>query len=122
MKNEKETAKEPFENDPRLAYMIAWRDRYIATLQEQIAGWEEKDDLLCSLLFYALFHMTSEDDEPNEREARIDKAELADLLGVWECHAKDKGDLYCVRFTKKEESATESDAGEHADGGEAKES
>lgn len=128
MKDEtKITAKEPLENDPRrFAYMIAWRDKYIEALQERLAGWEEKDALLCSLLHYALARIASGNNEQHEREVLIDKAELTELLGAFECHASDTGDGYLVRFTKKQEiepeNVQESDTGEHADGGKAKES
>lgn len=137
MKDEKEnTAKEPLENDPRrFAYMIAWRDKYIEALQEQLAGWEEKDALLCSLLYYALASLASETDGQDEREVLIDKREVTKLLDAWECHVRDTGDAYCVRFSKKQEGVQESakenaqesaqesapkgNTGEHADGGEA---
>ena len=124
MKNETEsTAQEVQENDPRrFAYMIAWRDKYIEALQEQLGGWEEKDALLCSLLYYALVRIANDSDEKDEREVLIEKNELTKLLGAWECHASDTGDAFCVRFTKKQESvqehAPESITGEHADGGE----
>ena len=123
MKDEKELTEQNGENDPRrFAYMIAWRDKYIEALQEQLAGWEEKGDLLSSLLYCALFRVASEADAPNEREVLIQKSELTALLGTFECHASDAGDAYAVRFTQKQESVQESTAGEHADGGKAEKS
>lgn len=138
MKKKEKTADAANENDQRrFAYMIAWRDRYIEALQERLAGWEEKDALLCSLLYCALARIASEGEKEDEREVLIDKSEVTKLLGAFECHASDTGDAYTVRFTKKkecvqdntqeiaqnadQENAQESIAGEHADGGEAKE-
>ena len=127
MKDKKESTTKVDENDPRrFAYMIAWRDKYIKALQERLAGWEEKDALFCSLLHYALFSAASDDSEQDEREVLIDKREITKLLDAWVCQARDTGDAYCVRFTKKQESAQESaqesNVGEHANGGKAKES
>ena len=43
------------EGDPRrLAYMVAWRDRYITRLEEQLQGREEENRLLSALLRVAL--------------------------------------------------------------------
>ena len=127
MKDKKESTTKVDENDPRrFAYMIAWRDKYIEALQERLAGWEEKDALFCSLLHYALFSAASADSEQDEREVLIDKREITKLLDAWVCQARDTGDAYCVRFAKKQESAQESaqesNVGEHANGGKAKES
>ncbi|MBO5354462.1 MAG: hypothetical protein J6B09_00160 [Clostridia bacterium] len=150
MKDEKEnTAKKPLENDPRrFAYMIAWRDRYIEALKQELAGWEEKDALLCSLLYCALARIASEGEEKDGGEVLIEKSEVTKLLGTFECHTSDTGDAYAVRFTKKQEqsqasakedtqasaqgeqtvaqnadreTAQEGITGEHADGGEAQE-
>ena len=108
MKDEKETTAKVRENDPRrFAYMIAWRDKYIKVLQERLAGWEEKDALLCSLLHYALARIASEGEGQDEREVLIDKQEVTRLLGAFECQVRDTADGYCVRFTKKQENAQE---------------
>jgi hypothetical protein len=38
----------------RLEYMVAWRDRYIRTLEERLQGREEENLMMQALLFYAL--------------------------------------------------------------------
>ena len=38
----------------RLAYMVDWRNRHIEKLQERLAGREEVNNMLQTLLFYAL--------------------------------------------------------------------
>ena len=123
MKNKKEATAKTDVNDPRrFAYMIAWRDQYIAALQERLAGWEEKDVLLCSLLHYALAAAADPNDAQEEFEVQIPKAEIAKRIGEWECHAEDKDDCYCVRFTKKQQDvAPEMSTEELSDGGEQKE-
>ena len=47
-------AKEKKIDKARADYMIAWRDRYIERLQEQLAGREEENALVSALLFCAL--------------------------------------------------------------------
>ena len=60
MKEEKkDTVKE---ENARLAYMVAWRDRYIQKLEERVSGHEEANDILQALLFFALMK-TGEPDE-----------------------------------------------------------
>ena len=102
MKDEKEnTAKKPLENDPRrFAYMIAWRDRYIEALKQQLAGWEEKDALLCSLLYCALARIASEGEEKDGGEVLIEKSEVTKLLGAFECHTSDTGDAIVLPFCR----------------------
>ena len=122
MKAKKEATTKTEGNDPRrFAYMIAWRDRYIAALQERLAGWEEKDVLLCSLLHYALTAMANAEDGRNEYEVEIPKDELTKRLGEWECHAEDQSDSYRVCFTKKpKDIAPDGDTEERPDGGKQK--
>lgn len=85
--------------DPaRAAYMIAWRDQYIAKLEERLQGREEENALTNAFLAYALFGI-SEGGEGEVREALIPKEELRALLGVWDCRAEDAGESYRICFT-----------------------
>ena len=81
----------------RLAYMVAWRDRHIAKLQDRLAGREEVNDMLQTLLFYALARV-AEEGEDGTRSIRIPKAEVMAALGRWGCDTTDGGSHYLVTF------------------------
>ena len=101
--NAEETRKLYDYDKNRLAYMVAWRDRHIAALKERLEGQEEQELMMQTLLFYAL-HAAGEQNGKGEREVAIPKAEIAALLGHWQCSTTDGGDHYLVRFfvTEKE--------------------
>ena len=81
----------------RAAYMIAWRDRYIAKLEEMLQGREEERSMLDCLLFYALFSI-SKGESGERREALIAKDSLHELLGAWKCHTQQVDGGYRVIF------------------------
>lgn len=85
-------------NDPnRAAYMIAWRDRYIAKLEEMIEGRGEERRMLDCLLFYALFGIAT--GAPGEgREVIISRESLRELLGAWKCRTESVDGGYRVLF------------------------
>ena len=87
--------------DPdRAAYMIAWRDRYIESLQERLAGREEENGMLSALLFGALCHK-AKPRRNGERRVLISVKEVAELLGRWSCHTESDGENYAVCFTPR---------------------
>ena len=89
---------EALSHDPqRAAYMVAWRDRYIARLEETLAGREEERSLLCALLQYAL-----QKGAGKAAEISIDKAELKAMLGEVSCAVENGETAYTVRFSPKE--------------------
>lgn len=118
MKTKKEAAVQDAKGDDarRLAYMIAWRDRYIEALQEQLAGTEEKQRLLCALLHYALAAIGKAQGGEETFEVKIPKNEVARALDAWECRAEGADDGYTVRFEKRK--AAVPDDGDRANGGE----
>ena len=120
MKDKKQTpVAEKIGSDPRrLAYMIAWRDRYIAALQEQLAGREEQERLLCALLHYALAAIAGASGGKEAREVQIPKEEVAKALDAWECRTEELGGSYCVRFEKRSQASAPDGAGDDANGGE----
>ncbi|MBE6703229.1 MAG: hypothetical protein E7585_07465 [Ruminococcaceae bacterium] len=83
----------------RLAYMVAWRDRHIEKMQDRLAGREEVNDMLQTLLFYALARVADRRGN-GVREIRIPKAEITAALGQWGCDTTDGGDHYLVTFTE----------------------
>ncbi len=88
------------QNADKAAYMLAWRDRYIKTLQERLAGREEENEMLSALLFCALFRLTAEQ-ETGEREVLIPTSLVTELLGNWQSRVVSKGEEYAVRFFRR---------------------
>ena len=101
MKNESE---QRLIDPDRAAYMIAWRDRYIERLQERLAGREEENEMLSTLLFGALFRM-AETQENGDLRVLIPTKAVAELLGSWKCHTVIEGENYAVRFTSRHKEA-----------------
>ena len=99
-------AKEKKIDKARADYMIAWRDRYIERLQEQLAGREEANAPLSALLFCALCG-----EEREHHESYISADALRAALSQWSCEVERGDEGYLLRFSKKE----------CADGGEASE-
>ena len=96
MKKEVKVEKAVQEKD-RYAYMIAWRDRHIEKLQDRLAGREEVNQMLQTLLFYALARVAEEQGN-GQRGIRIPKEEITAALGKWGCDTTDGGDHYLVTF------------------------
>jgi hypothetical protein len=101
---QQERAQMPSRDEARAAYMVAWRDRCIARLEEELAGREEERRLLCALLYGALVGAAdrSAQDAP---EVRIGKAELSALLGRYTAAVENTADAYIVRFTPQKEDS-----------------
>ena len=119
----KATPKKDADNDARrFSYMIAWRDRYITALQEQLAGTEETERLLCSLLHYALTALAKAEEDAEAFEVNIPQSKITQALDAWECHTERLEDSYCVRFEKRSQASAPDLAGDHANGGEEAES
>lgn len=79
----------------RAAYMVAWRDRYIESLQERLAGREEENRMLSALLYYALGKIAALD---GEGTVHIPVAEVTAALGRWSCRSEAEGASYAVHF------------------------
>ncbi len=99
--NEEKKTQLPLDPD-RAAYMIAWRDRYIESLQQRLAGREEENAMMSTLLFYGLFHAAAVCE--GKRCVRIPTQAVAELLGRWQCHTVSEGTDYAVYFTPRSEA------------------
>ena len=83
-KKGKKTGEARSNGDPkRAAYMIAWRDRRIAALEETIAGYREESKLMEALLAFALCR-AARPRKDGTRALRIPKEQLTAMLGAWE--------------------------------------
>ena len=85
----------------RAAYMIAWRDRRIATLEETVAGYREECDLMEALLAFALCR-AARPRKDGTRALHIPKAKLTAMLGAWESSLTADESAYHLTFRIKE--------------------
>ncbi|MBQ8341152.1 MAG: hypothetical protein IJY22_02095 [Clostridia bacterium] len=85
----------------RAAYMIAWRDRYIEDLQNRLAGREEENRMLSTLLFCTLLERATEAADGQLR-VLIPTATVAKLLGRWQCRSVSEGENYAVYFSERD--------------------
>ena len=104
-----EQMKKLSEDPNRAAYMIAWRDRYIAKLEEIKRGHEEERRMLDCLLFYALFGMAKGEQGEEQREVLISREALQALLGAWRCRTEQVDGGYRVCFEAVGEGERASD-------------
>lgn len=108
-----EKERELYKLEPeRLAYMVAWRDRYIRALEERVEGMEEQKQLLNALLLCALADRATPC-ENGCREAVLTREAVSLALEHWESVAEPCEQGYLIRFTPKAEEAV---TGEGADG------
>jgi hypothetical protein len=107
------------ENEARLAYMVAWRDRYIERLEEALQGREEEARINLSLLGFCLRelslggqHLKTEESD-RQRMLHLPKDAVREALES--CYAAVEQDEaeYRILFWK--------DGGKRADDGEGKE-
>ena len=87
----------------RVTHAIAWRERRIAELEEQIAGEREKSMLLEALLICALLKASQGDGK--ERRIRLGRAEVSEQLGKWTSACRVDGEDYEVVFHPSREAA-----------------
>lgn len=110
MKAEKERTL--YEKEPeRLAYMVAWRDRYIEALEERVKGWEETHALLQALLYCALADRAAVL-EDGSRETVLTREAVSEAVAAWESAARVCEEGYAVRFTPRLQGSDEEGAGE----------
>ena len=112
-KREKRRDKEN-ENEARLAYMVAWRDRYIARLEDALKGREEEAQINLSLLGFCLRALSLGDrplkTEENDRQRTLHLPKDAVREALESCYAAVEQDEaeYRILFWK--------DGGKKADG------
>lgn len=80
-------------NEKKLEYAVAWRDRYIRSLGDALAGREEEAALLSAFLKLTLERLCEK-----EREVRISKSEISARLERFRTEIEDEGDAYLIRF------------------------
>lgn len=96
----KNTSPEEYEQG-RLRYMIAWRDRRIAQLQQELKAHEERAALCDALMAYVLFRGATGE---TERELEIDKEQLVEFLSRWTSAVGRSENGYLICFSQKQEA------------------
>lgn len=85
------------ENDgKKLEYAVAWRDRYIRSLGDALAGREEEAELLTAFLGVLLGRLCTDG-----QETVISKSEVRSALGESSAEVEDTGDAYRVKLVPR---------------------
>ncbi len=90
------------QDEGKLAYMIAWRDRKIALLQDALKAAEQKDAIYAAYMVYLLSQLGQQTD--GERRIHVPKAEIRALCGAYTVAARDGGEEFLIILEKKEET------------------
>lgn len=93
---EKQTQK--LQDEGKLAYMIAWRDRKIATLQDMLTVAEQKDGIYAAYIVWLLERLGKE-----QGEIRVPKAQIRALCGIYTVDAQDGGEDFVITLKRKDE-------------------
>lgn len=86
-------------DEGKLAYMIAWRDRKIATLQDMLEADRQKDAIYAAYIVYLLSRCA----QTNEGQTclTVSKQDIRALCGAYEIEAKDSGDDFIIILKEK---------------------
>ena len=93
--------KQEQKSEQRLQYMLAWRDKRIAALQEELQGHRERAALCDALMAYVLFRGAKGEEG---RELLIEREGLSHFLSRWESSVERSEGGYLVRFTQRQEA------------------
>lgn len=97
-----QTQHEKLQDEGKLAYMIAWRDRKIAAMQEMLEAGRQKDAIYAAYMVYLLSRL--EETTAGERQIRVPKADIRALCGGYGVEARDGGEDFVIILRKKEET------------------
>ncbi|MBQ9778262.1 MAG: hypothetical protein IJW22_04975 [Clostridia bacterium] len=88
-------------NEKRLEHMLAFRERRIAALEEELQGYRERTALCDALMAYVLFCGAKGE---AERTLPIGREALCDFLSHWESAVERSEEGYLIHFTKRQEA------------------
>ena len=94
-----QTQKEKLQDEGKLAYMIAWRDRKIAVLQDMLKANEQKDAIYAAYMVFLLSRLGEH--ESGEQRLRVSKAEIRALCGRYSVQAQDAGEDFLIILKDK---------------------
>lgn len=92
---------EKLQDEGKLAYMISWRDRRIAALEELVHAQEIAGSIYAAYIAYLLeaCAMTCE----SGKQLRIPKQEIRRVCGLYAVHAEDAGEDFMITLTERGE-------------------
>lgn len=97
-----QTQHEKLQDEGKLAYMIAWRDRKIAAMQDMLEAGRQKDAIYAAYMVYLLSRLGEEID--GQRQICVPKADIRALCGGYRVEARDGGEDFVIILQKKEET------------------
>lgn len=97
-----QTQNEKLQDEGKLAYMIAWRDRKIALLQDMLEATQQKDAIYAAYMVYLLSQQGQEMD--GERQISVPKADIRALCGEYTVTAQDGGENFLITLSKKDKT------------------
>ena len=97
-----QTQNEKLQDEGKLAYMIAWRDRKIALLQDMLEATQQKDAIYAAYMVYLLSQQGQEMD--GERQISVPKADIRALCGRYGVQAQDAGEEFLIILVDKEQT------------------
>ena len=87
------------QDEARLAYMIAWRDKRIAALQDMIAEMEQADMIYAAYIAFLLERCYGK-----SGQIKISKASIREVCGKYTVRAEDAGDEFVIMLIEKGEA------------------
>ena len=97
-----QTQNEKLQDEGKLAYMIAWRDRKIAALQDMLKAAEQKEAIYAAYMVHLLSRLGER--ENGEQRLRVPKAEIRALCGRYGVQAQDAGEAFLIILVNKEQT------------------
>ena len=88
------------QDEGRLAYMIAWRDKRIAALEELLQAHEQANDIYAAYIAYLLERCA----QPGEdgRTLVVAKSTVRELCGKYAIRAQDAGEDFRITLYQKD--------------------
>lgn len=93
---------EKLQDDGKLAYMIAWRDKRIAALEDLLRAQTEADAVYAAYIVYLLERCGT--DCEGGCEIHVPKQEIRSVCGKYAVEAKDAENDFIITLTKQGES------------------
>ena len=90
------------QDEGKLAYMIAWRDRRISALQELLQAHEQANSIYAAYVAYLLKRCGEADGA--KCKLAVSKAEIREICGKFAVRAEDAGEEFIITLERLEEN------------------
>lgn len=92
---------EKLQDDGKLAYMIAWRDRRIAALEDLVQAQEQTGSIYAAYITYLLRECGKH--TKDGITLTISKADIREICGAYCVEAKDDGEAFVITLNRRGE-------------------